>query len=108
MSFLQSQPGDDPVVVPLDALAAHWPAVSAGVPMVLPGIDGGAAVSPSADGVRFGSARLVSFSPTGGATAGTLYLAHRTGAVVAVRVTGTTGRIRMWRFDRGAWQWRPC
>ena len=66
---------------------------------------GPAGEPPSADPVRFGSANLVSFSPLGSCTSGSLYLRSRTGDQYAVRVTGVTGRIRVLRYERGpGWQ----
>lgn len=55
----------------------------------------------SGDPIRFGRAEMISFSPLGGATPGTFYLAGRT-AQAAVRVNGMTGRVRL-MFWRGYW-----
>ncbi|MGE0041634.1 MAG: GspH/FimT family pseudopilin [Vicinamibacterales bacterium] len=99
--------GGDPVIQPRDRLADHWPRVAVAVRAALPGIDGGAAVQPAPDGVRFGASRMVVFSPLGGATSGTLYLTSSAGGAYAVRVTGTTGRVRAWRLDAVARQWHP-
>ena len=52
------------------------------------------AVMVPGDALRIGGSELLSFSPTGTATSGTLYLAGRTGLQYAVRVLGATGRIR--------------
>ena len=62
---------------------------------------GPAGEPPSSDPVRFGSANLVSFSPLGSCTSGSLYLRSRMGDQYAVRVTGVTGRIRVLRYERG-------
>ena len=50
------------------------------------------------DPIRFGRSNMVSFSPMGTATPGTLYLASKQ-LQGAVRVTGTTARVRtlVWR-----------
>lgn len=55
----------------------------------------------SGDPIRFGRAEMISFSPLGGATPGTFYLAGKT-AQAAVRVNGMTGRVRL-MFWRGHW-----
>lgn len=54
----------------------------------------------SGDPIRFGRARMLSFSPLGTATPGTFYLAGD-GAQAAVRVTPGTARVRLmiWRGD---------
>jgi type II secretory pathway pseudopilin PulG len=59
----------------------------------------------TADPIRFGRSEMVSFTPLGGATPGTFYLA---GASVqaAVRVNGDTSRIRVLIRHSGAWRER--
>ncbi|MGE3277219.1 MAG: Tfp pilus assembly protein FimT/FimU [Vicinamibacterales bacterium] len=99
--------GVDPDLDADDALERHWRRVRAGVPRAVPGLDGSAALAAGADPVRFGSSRMVVFSPLGGATSGTFYLSSTAGAVMAVRVTGATGRIRVWRLDPGTSRWVP-
>ncbi len=68
----------------------------------IPDPDGGPG---SADAVRFGSSDLASFTPTGTATAGTVYVRSAGGTQFAVRVAGATGRTRVLRFEsfRRAW-----
>ena len=56
------------------------------------------------DGVRIGAARILTMSPDGTATSGTLYLQGRR-AQYAVRVLGATGRTRVLEFDRGRQAW---
>lgn len=58
-----------------------------------------------ADPIRFGRAEMLSFTPLGGATPGTFYLAGE-GAQAAVRVNGQTGRVRVLLFRRGQWRER--
>jgi hypothetical protein len=73
---------------------------------VLPGVPEpppGRGMLDPADPIRFGRSDMVSFSPLGGATPGTLYFAGH-GLQAAVRVTGNTGRVStlLWEGD----QWR--
>ena len=63
-------------------------------------------LSPGDDPLRIGATALLSFSPLGGATAGTLYVAARRGPQMAIRVFGGTGRVRILTFDAQARQWR--
>ena len=65
------------------------------VPQIPPG--SGSIASP-ADPVKFGSTNLVSFSPSGSVSGGTLYLTDGK-RVAAVVVYGPTGRIRLHRYD---------
>lgn len=50
------------------------------------------------DAVRFGSSNLVSFSPLGTASSGTVYVRGRDGLQLAIRVLGVTGRTRVLRY----------
>jgi Tfp pilus assembly protein FimT len=47
----------------------------------------------------FESSGIVSFTPSGTASSGTLYLLGRSGSRYAVRVLGATGRTRVLRYD---------
>jgi type II secretory pathway pseudopilin PulG len=67
----------------------------------IPDIDGG---TPSSDGVRIGSSLLLSVSPNGSSTSGTLYV-HGRRSQYAVRILGATGRARFFRYDTGARAW---
>jgi prepilin-type N-terminal cleavage/methylation domain-containing protein len=67
-----------------------------------PDVDGVRNVS--ADGVRIGTPRILTMSPDGTATSGTLYVQGRR-AQYAVRVLGATGRTRVLKFDTGAQTW---
>ena len=87
---------------PID-LSTLFPGVSVAVDGSIPGPDGD---PPSADPVRFGSSDLASFSPSGGCTAGSLFLRSAKGAQYAVRIAGATGRMRVLRYDRAARTWR--
>jgi hypothetical protein len=67
----------------------------------VPDADGGRG---SAEGVRVGSSRILTTSPDGTATSGTLYIQGRRGQY-AVRILGATGRTRVLRYDRGTGRW---
>ena len=58
----------------------------------------------NADGVRIGATSLLSISPNGSCTSGTLYI-HGRRSQYAIRVLGVTGRVRLFRYDRGAGRW---
>jgi prepilin-type N-terminal cleavage/methylation domain-containing protein len=66
-------------------LSGLFPGVAVGTP------DG-------SDPVRIGSSNLLSFTPLGTATAGTIYVAGKE-LHLAVRVLGATGRTRVLRYD---------
>lgn len=63
------------------------------------------ALGLGSDPVRLGGSPLLSFSPSGTATAGTVYVLGRDGTQLAIRVLGVTARTRVLRFERSTWSW---
>lgn len=57
------------------------------------------------DPVRFGNSDLVSFSPAGSASSGTLYVTDRRNGLSAVVLYGPTARVRVWRWDPWRRRW---
>jgi prepilin-type N-terminal cleavage/methylation domain-containing protein len=51
------------------------------------------------DPVKFGRSDLVSFSPLGSASSGTVYLTDGRYKLYAVVLFGPTARVRVWRYD---------
>ena len=64
-------------------------------------MDGGD-TSSNPDPIRVGRSRMLSFSPTGTSSSGTVYVRGRGAHQLAVRVLGGTGRIRLYDFDFGS------
>lgn len=62
------------------------------------------AETPFLPGLRIGRGRMVSFSPLGSSTTGTLFLSNQYGLVYAVVVFGSTGRVRIARYRGGRWE----
>jgi prepilin-type N-terminal cleavage/methylation domain-containing protein len=58
------------------------------------------------DPVKFGRSNLVSFSPLGSSSSGTLYLTDGRYKLYAVVLFGPTARVRVWRFDIREREWR--
>ncbi|MEM7051681.1 MAG: GspH/FimT family pseudopilin [Acidobacteriota bacterium] len=58
------------------------------------------------DPIRFNRSNIASFGPLGTATPGTVYLTDGRSRLSAVRVTGTTGRIRILVYDERRERWR--
>ena len=69
-------------------------------------VSGAGQLDPGDDPLRLGNTALLAFSPLGGATSGTLYVAAHRGPQMAIRVFGGTGRVRVLMFDAQARQWR--
>jgi hypothetical protein len=57
------------------------------------------------DSIRIGSSILLSVSPLGTATSGTLYIRGRDGTQMGVRILGATGRTRLLRYDPRSRAW---
>jgi hypothetical protein len=58
-----------------------------------------------ADPVRFGRSDLVSFSPEGSASSGTVFVTDRRNALYGVVLFGPSCRARVWRYDRRVGRW---
>jgi len=98
--------GIDPPLTPSEFLDDRSRDVSLRINQSITDPGGGGELTPGEDPLRIGATSLLSFSPLGGATAGTLYVAARRGPQMAIRVFGGTGRIRIMTFDAQARQWR--
>jgi hypothetical protein len=85
-----------------EALADKFPGVTFGLMSGYPDADN--AGGTGTDGVRIGKARIATLSPDGTATAGTLYL-HGRRSQFAVRILGTTGRMRVLQFRTASRTW---
>ena len=98
--------GADPPLAPAEFLDTRARDVSLRINQPVTEIDGTRSLTPGDDPLRIGSTALLCFSPLGGATGGTLYIAVPRGPQMAVRIFGGTGRVRVLRFDAQARQWR--
>jgi Tfp pilus assembly protein FimT len=71
-----------------------------------PGVDIGLSPqSPATSAVQLGQTNLLTFTPLGTATSGTIYVRDQRGTQWAVRVLGATGRIRVLRYDPRTGNW---
>ena len=59
---------------------------------------------PFFPGLRIGRSKIVSFSPIGASTSGTVFLSNQYGLLYCVVVLGSTGRVRVARFRGNGWQ----
>ncbi|MES1211289.1 MAG: hypothetical protein ABUL63_03035, partial [Acidobacteriota bacterium] len=58
------------------------------------------------DPIRFNSSDLASFGPLGTSTPGSLYLTDSQKRLMAVRVYGRTGKVKVIAYDFDAEVWR--
>jgi Tfp pilus assembly protein FimT len=95
--------GVDPIDATGERLADRFASVRFGLAAALPDLDGVRQMTDT-DGVRIGSPKILTLSPDGTASSGTVYL-RGARAQYAVRVLGATGRTRVFQYQRGANQW---
>lgn len=96
--------GIDARLAPDERLTDHFPGVEFGAWPGLPAADP-ASSAPGTDPIRIGASDLLSFSPLGTATPGSLYV-YSARNQYAVRVLGETGRVRVLQFHRASQTWR--
>lgn len=65
----------------------------------------GDSLAPTKSPVVFNASTICSFSPLGQSTPGTIYITDRGMDLYAVRVFGTSAKIRVLRYLRGAGRW---
>jgi hypothetical protein len=94
--------GIDTQLGPYERLSEKFSGIRFSLGPGVPDADG--APGGSTDGVRIGAARILTVSPDGTATSGSLYLLG-TRSQYAVRVLGATGRARVLYFNPGDNTW---
>lgn len=97
--------GIDREIIPRQRLGDHFRGVDFGTVPDLPAVDLGGTI-PGSDPVRIGSSDLLTFTPLGTASAGSLYVRGPGDAQYVVRVLGETGRIRILKFDARLREWK--
>lgn len=95
--------GTDPPLSRRQRLGDDFANVRFGLAAGVPDLDGTRQLEDG-DGVRIGSAGILTLSPDGTATSGTLYIRGRRGQY-AVRVLGATARTRIFQYHSGAREW---
>ena len=93
----------DALLMQAERLSDTFSGVRIGLMPGVPDADG-ALDTANGDGVRIGSARILTLGSNGTATAGTLYL-HGRRQQFAVRVLGVTARTRVIRYDAKTRRW---
>ena len=88
-----------------ERLNHHFPGVTFGILPNVTSIDAGQPFNPG-DPVQIGSSTLLSFSPTGACTSGTIFIRGLRHTQFAVRVLGATGRTRVFEFNFGDGKWQ--
>ena len=98
--------GIDMAIDDVSRVGDRFPGVRIALGPAVPPINERDAAGSGADPIRFGGSDIVSVSPLGTATSGTVYLRSQTGRQAAVRVLGISGRVRVLVFDVDESRWR--
>ncbi|HET7437150.1 MAG TPA: GspH/FimT family pseudopilin [Thermoanaerobaculia bacterium] len=97
--------GVDRRVTPLRRVLPESAAAKIGLPPV-PIVDpDGDRIAAGASPVQFNRSTICSFSPVGSSTPGTIYITDDVGELWAVRVYGTTAKMRLLRYDAARKRW---
>jgi type II secretory pathway pseudopilin PulG len=97
------QDGIDVPVGPAERVIDQFPGVDFGALPAVAGAEG--STPPGTDPIRLGSADSVTFTPTGTATSGSLYLLGHGASQYVVRIYGETGRTRILKYDARSRTW---
>lgn len=95
--------GVDPAVGPAEALFERFAGADFALVPGVPGPDG--TPMTGSHPVRFGPTDMVSFTPAGTATPGSVYIRGRLGAQYVVRVYGDTGKTQLLKYLTGRRAW---
>lgn len=95
--------GTDPSLTTPEQLDNKFVGVAFGILPGVPDADGQHVDSP--DGVRVGTAGILSMNPNGSSSSGTMYVHGRERSQYAVRVLGATGRVRVLKYVESLRRW---
>ena len=102
---LEIQRGIDREVIPMERLPDLFRDVDFGVLPGLPAVDGGAPAGT--DPIRLGASDILTFTPIGTSSSGSLYVIGRSRAQYVIRIFGDSGKTRVLKFDARTRRWNP-
>lgn len=97
--------GTDPPLGAPRRLEEDFPGVGIAIRSDVTEVDGSASIAAGGDAVRLGPRDVITFTPDGASSGGTVYLSGADGTVYAVRVQSSTGRSRMLVFNGATGRW---
>jgi hypothetical protein len=99
--------GIDPPTGPETRLEDWFAGTALRIPATMPGLDPGTVLTAGSRPVRLsGGGSILSCGPSGTTASGTLYVAGARGDTLAVRILGSTGRLRLFEYAHASGQWR--
>ena len=99
------QAGVDRAVHHTERLADKFAGVDFGALPGLPAVDP-SGTAPGADPIRLGTGDMVTFTPLGSSSPGSLYIRGRGNVQYVVRLFAETGKIRILRYYPGTREWK--
>jgi type II secretory pathway pseudopilin PulG len=100
------QNGTDPRITRPERLPDHFSGVEFGVLPELPSPDGSSA-APGSNPIKLGSSNILTFTPLGTSSSGSLYVRSKGNSQYVIRILGETGKTRVLKFDSRRRQWTP-
>jgi type II secretory pathway pseudopilin PulG len=100
------QNGTDPQLTRPERLSDHFSGVDFGALPELPSPDGSSA-APGANPIKLGSSNILTFTPLGTSSSGSLYVRSKGNSQYVIRILGETGKTRVLRFDSRRRLWTP-
>ena len=97
--------GIDRALTPAEQIGDQFPGVGFRLDETVPVIGTSTVAVGDRDPLQIGLSGIMTFTPDGTATSGTLYIKGRGKTQYAVRVLGVTGRTRVLHFETGARRW---
>jgi type II secretory pathway pseudopilin PulG len=104
---LDIQRAIDPRIGAIEKLTNHFAGVDFGAIPGLPPVDPGG-TPPGSDPIRLGASNILTFTPLGTSSSGSLYVRGRRNQQYAIRMLGETGKARVLKFDSRTRQWKPA
>ena len=98
--------GIDRAIQPAERLRDLFYGVDLGIRPGLPAVESGGS-PPGTDPVKLGASNILTFTPLGTSSSGSLYILGRSGAQYVIRIFAESGKTRVLKFDPHAHRWKP-
>jgi type II secretory pathway pseudopilin PulG len=98
--------GTDPQLTRPEKLPDRFNGVDFGVLPGLPSPDASSA-APGTNPIKLGSSNILTFTPLGTSSSGSLYVRSKGNSQYVIRILGETGKTRVLRFDSRRRLWTP-
>jgi hypothetical protein len=97
--------GVESQLLPQEHLSDRFPGTEFGVLPGLPAVEGDGA-PPGTDPIKLGASKILTFTPSGTSSSGSLYVRGRRDRQFVLRISGDTAKVRVLRYDPKDRQWK--